>query len=132
MGWFRKPVGAKASRGFESPPLRHFIAATQRSRRARGDGHMNDTAPSVVAAIVGVSLFAAMIARAVRSGRWPRLPEPDPATVRTARDHAAYIGANVLALLCGAAAGALLWALPPEQAPQALFRISEYDHAGRA
>lgn len=76
------------------------------------------------AVLFALSWFLNLLAR---RGRYPRLPEPDPAQEDSVQDRWRWYFASFLALVLGGLAGALLWALPPKVWSDALWHWSPYD-----
>ncbi len=79
--------------------------------------------------LIGISLSFALV-RCLGGTRWfPRLPPAEPGHEPTWNDRLRYYGANLLALLCGAAVAVVLaetTRLPPHE-----FRYSVFDGSGR-
>lgn len=81
-----------------------------------------------LATIAVLALVGAALRFLTLRGKYPRLPEPDPADPDTARDRRRYHLANALAVVIGLAAGAALWATPPLAEDGVLWRSSLYEH----
>lgn len=92
---------------------------------------MDSTVWSTTATVAVMLAIGALLRSLSNRGKWPRLPEPDPAQVDTTRDRLRYYLANTLAVLIGVVAGLALWLLPPQTEEGMLFRSSAYDHVGR-
>ncbi len=91
--------------------------------------------PDVVWSAVAGGTAAAVVAGAIRAltsrGKFPRLPDPDPAASPTAVDRRAWYLSNTLSGLLGLSAALLLYAIPPLPADGALLRVAAYESGGR-
>jgi len=89
-----------------------------------------DVLVNVASAVVEV-LILALLAWTLSKTRYPRLEEPDPAFVPTAKDRKRNVFGVCLSLAIGAFVGYRLWVIPAAEIPGALAQRSAYDGAGR-
>lgn len=90
-----------------------------------------DTLWSAVAGATAVAVVAGGIRALTSRGKFPRLPDPDPAASPTAVDRRAWYLSNTLSGLLGLGAALLLYAIPAASADGALLRVAAYESSGR-
>lgn len=90
-----------------------------------------DTVWSAVAGATAVAVVAGLIRALTSQGKFPRLPDPDPAASPTAADRRAWYLSNTLSGLLGLGAALLLYAIPAGSADGALLHVAAYESGGR-